>query len=43
MGEKAQLVIVDNRPRPQADPAVLVRYTGIAGEEPYGLIDNETG
>jgi hypothetical protein len=41
MGDNAQLLVVDNRPRPQADPAVVVRYTGVPGEEPYGLIDNE--
>jgi hypothetical protein len=41
LGEKAQLLVVDNRPRAQADRAVVVRYTGVPGEEPYGLIDNE--
>lgn len=39
--ESAQLIVVDNRPRPQAEPSVVVRYTGIPGAEPYGLIDNE--
>lgn len=41
LGDKAQLLVVDNRPRPQAESAIVVRYTGIPGEEPYGLIDNE--
>ena len=41
MGDRAQLIIVDNRPRPQADSAVVVRYTGVPDESPYGLIDNE--
>jgi hypothetical protein len=41
MGEQAQLLVVDNRPRPQADEAVVVRYTGVPGEGLYGLIDNE--
>lgn len=43
MGDRAQLIIVDNRPRPQADDAVVVRYTQLRDEPPYGLIDNETG
>lgn len=41
MGDRAQLLVVDNRPRPQAESAIVVRYTGVPGEEPYGLIDNE--
>jgi hypothetical protein len=41
MGEQAQLLVVDNRPRSQADGAVVVRYTGVPDEGPYGLIDNE--
>lgn len=41
MGERAQIVVVDNRPRPQAEPAIVVRYTGVSGENPYGMIDNE--
>jgi hypothetical protein len=41
MGGRAQLIVVDNRPRPQAESAVVVRYTGVRDEAPYGLIDNE--
>lgn len=43
MGERAQLLIVDNRPRLQADASVVVRYTAVRDAPPYGLIDNEMG
>lgn len=43
LNNRAQLLIVDNRPRPEAEPAVVVQYTGVPGEDPYGLIDNEVG
>ena len=36
LGENAQLLIVDNRPRPQAGLRVVVRYSGVPGDEPYG-------
>ena len=41
LGENTQLPIIDNRPRPQAASAVSSRYSGVPGEEPHGLIDNE--
>jgi hypothetical protein len=43
LGDRAQLIVVDNRPRPEADFAIVVRYTGVRGDDPYGLIDNEFG
>ncbi len=38
-----QLIIVDNAPPEIAEPNVVVRYSGKVGQDPYGLIENETG
>ena len=43
MGRSAQIMVVDNLPPDVADDHVVVRYSGRAGEPPYGLIDDETG
>ena len=42
-GKSAQIVVVNNLPPDVADDHVVVRYSGHAGEFPYGLIDDETG
>lgn len=38
----AQLVVVDNLPPESAAGSIVVRYSGRPGEEPYGLIEDET-
>lgn len=43
VGKTAQIVVVDNLPPDVADDHVVVRYSGRAGEPPYGLIEDETG
>jgi hypothetical protein len=43
MGPAAQVIVVDNRPPQVIDLHVVVRYSGKAGEPPYGLIDDEAG
>ena len=39
--ENAQLIVVDNKPRPQAGDSVVVTYSGRRDVPPYGLIDDE--
>lgn len=41
-GRDYQLIIVDNAPSRDAEPAVVVQYSGRAESPPYGLIDDET-
>jgi hypothetical protein len=43
MDHAAQVIAVDNRPPDLVDLHVVVRYSGHAGEPPYGLIEGETG
>lgn len=40
-GEGQQLIIVDNSPRPSAEPFVVIRFSGDPDRPPYGLIDDE--
>jgi hypothetical protein len=40
-GRYRQLIVVDNSPPPEAESAVVVRYTGRPEQPPYGLIDDE--
>lgn len=42
-GSGAQVVIVDNSPPDVADRHVVVRFSRDPQQEPYGLIDDETG
>ena len=40
-GADQQLIIVDNSPRPAAEPHIVVRFSGDPDRPPYGLIDDE--
>lgn len=43
MSQAAQMIVVDNRPPDLASSHVVVRYSGHAGDPPYGLIEDEIG